>query len=291
MPVLKNKTQKNFTIVSNEFFHDHDLSMKDRGVLCTLCSLPDGWDFSISGLSAISHDGQSAIRASIHRLEHLGYLKRKFTRDENGKYITEIEVFMARQAVCDFPPRQTRDGKSDADNPPPKNRRGLSAAENLPQYNNHIKTDIKNPNKVSINQSTNGSSIDRQMDVEAYKQLIAKNIKLKNLLDVATRHGETEVTLVNEIYDTICDMVCYQRDTVTIKGTSYPWDTVKSRFLKLNNEHIADLLNRLVDADLKIKNMQNYLISALYTASLVGTLDSEASLHDDYLKHLRGKPY
>jgi hypothetical protein len=193
--------------------------------------------------------------------------------------------------VCDFPPREIRHGKSATENPSRKNRRGLSAADNRTEYNNQIQTDINNPNTVSISQSPNGSSSDRQTDVEAYKQLVAKNIKLNNLLDVATRHGDTEVTLVNEIYDTICDMVCYQRDTVNIKGTSYPWDTVKSHFLKLNYEHIADLLNRLVDADLKIKNMHNYLISALYTASLVGTLDAEASLHDDYLKHLRGKPY
>lgn len=53
MAVLKNKTQKNFTIISNNVLRDKELSMKDRGVLCTICSLPDEWKFSISGLMDI----------------------------------------------------------------------------------------------------------------------------------------------------------------------------------------------------------------------------------------------
>lgn len=86
-------------------------------------------------------------------------------------------------------------------------------------------------------------------------------------------------------------MVCYPRDHVTIKDTKYPWNTVKSQFLKLRYQHICDVLNRIVDAELGIKNMSAYLISTLYTASLVGAIEAEASLHDDYLKHLRGNPY
>lgn len=69
MAVLKNKTQKNFTIISNNVLRDKELSMKDRGVLCTICSLPDEWKFSISGLSAIVPDGVDAIRKSIFNLE------------------------------------------------------------------------------------------------------------------------------------------------------------------------------------------------------------------------------
>lgn len=97
--------------------------------------------------------------------------------------------------------------------------------------------------------------------------------------------------MVHEIYDVICDMVCYPRDKVLVKGTFYPWEEVKSRFLKLRYEHIADILNRLIDATLEIKNMSSYLISTLYIESLVGTLDIQARLHDNYTKFLRGKPY
>ncbi len=56
MTVFKNHTQKNFTIISNTILKDHELNIKDRGVLCTLISLPDNWDFSIEGLLKIVPD-------------------------------------------------------------------------------------------------------------------------------------------------------------------------------------------------------------------------------------------
>ena len=97
--------------------------------------------------------------------------------------------------------------------------------------------------------------------------------------------------MVGEIYETICDMVCNPRDNVKIKNTDYPWTVVKSQYLKLNYQHIANILNRIVGADLKIKNMNAYFISTLYTESMSGVLAEEAELHDDYLKYLRGQPY
>lgn len=77
---MKNKTQKNFTMISNSVLRDKDLSMKDRGVLCTICSLPDGWEFSIAGLSSIVPDGVDAIRKSIFNLEELEDERKKRTR-------------------------------------------------------------------------------------------------------------------------------------------------------------------------------------------------------------------
>lgn len=293
MTVLKNRTQKNFTMISNNVLRDMELSMKDRGVLCTIYSLPDGWEFSIAGLSAIVPDGVDAIRTSIFNLEKLGYMERTKTRDKTGKYVTEIEVFTEKKTVRDFPSRQTRHGKPVTDNPSWKTRDGLSVTENATQYNtDNIILDIKKENIKSINQShTELSQIDREMEEQYYKQLVSDNIKLEWLLETAKRNGEREVLMVQEIYDVICDMVCYPRKPVVIKDTTYPWTTVKSQFLKLRYQHIRDILNRIVDAELRIKNMSAYLISTLYTASLVGSIEAEASLHDDYLKHLRGNPY
>lgn len=129
------------------------------------------------------------------------------------------------------------------------------------------------------------------MDEDNCRDTISENIKMDWLLETATQHGEAEIRMVHEIYDVICDMVCYPRNYVEIKGTRYPWEVVKSQFLKLRYQHVADVLNRIVDADLGIKNMSAYLISTLYTQSLVGTLELEAGIHDDYLKFNRGKPY
>lgn len=293
MAVLKNKTQNNFTMISNNVLRDKDLSMKDRGVLCTICSLPDGWEFSIAGLSSIVPDGVDAIRKSIFNLEKFGYMERTKTRSKGGKYVSEIEVFAEKRTVRDFPSRNNHHGETVTGEPPRSNHHGTSVTGNPTQYNtDNIKLNIKTDNAKSINLSSEEKNLmDGEMEVQNYKELIADNIKLDWLLEVAERNGDHEVAMVHEIYDVICDMVCYPRVHVVIKDTTYPWATVKSQFLKLRYQHIGDILNRIVDAELGIKNMSAYLISTLYNASIVGHIEAEASLHDDYLKYLRGKPY
>ena len=128
-------------------------------------------------------------------------------------------------------------------------------------------------------------------NTQTYRKLIADNISLDYLLDSARRHSPAEVEMVNEIYDTICDMVCFPRETVIIKKAARPWEVVKSQFLKLKYDHVANVLNRIIDQDLHIRNMKDYLVTTLYEESMSGTLSLEASLHDAELKILRGQPY
>ena len=128
-------------------------------------------------------------------------------------------------------------------------------------------------------------------DTVLYRKIIADNIRLDLLLDTAGRHSPSETEMVTEIYDTICDMVCFPRETVWIKKAARPWEAVKSQFLKLKYDHVANVLNRIIDQDLHIRNMKAYLVTTLYEESMSGTLGLEASLHDDGLKMLRGQPY
>ena len=280
-------------MISNSVLRDRNLSMKDRGVFCTLCSLPDGWEFSIAGLSAIVPDGKDAIRASLDNLENLGYMHRLKKRAKDGKYVSEIEVFASgkRKATAELPSRENRHGQSDTEKPSRVDRYGDAVTANPTEYNtDNYKNEIKNDNDKSINPSEDIFLTERENDEESMRKIIAENIKLGWLLESAGK-DPNEVGMVNEIYDVICDMVCYPRKEVVIKDTRYPWKTVRERFLKLNYDNIADVLNRIIDKDLEIKNMSNYLISTLYSANLVGTLESQANLHDDYLKFLRGQPY
>lgn len=143
---------------------------------------------------------------------------------------------------------------------------------------------------LSINQETN-REIDGVTDFESYKKIITENIELDILYEMAKRKGEREVAMVTEIFETICDMVTIPRDKVVIKQTEYPWSVVKSQFLKLKRVHVANILNRIVDADLGVKNMASYLVSSLYTESISGTIREQAELHNEYLKYLRGNPY
>jgi predicted transcriptional regulator len=99
MPIFRNNTQKQYTNIDNAIFSNRELKLKDRGILTTLLSLPDNWDFSVQGLYKILPDGKSAIEASLKRIEKQGYLTRRVIRDENGRYSDyEWEIHETPQA-------------------------------------------------------------------------------------------------------------------------------------------------------------------------------------------------
>ena len=215
MPVLVNKTQKNFTMISNSILRDKELCLKDRGLLCTLCSLPDKWNFSIAGLCAIVPDGKESITNSLKRLEQLGYLIRTTHRDPTGKFVTEIEVFAERRAFADLPERETGHGAAVTDSPERINRFGSADAEKQAEYKtDHEKRKEKKDHITSINpdeESPCDRGMDTDLQITGYKELIAENIHLDWLEEIAAEKGETESKMVHEIYDVICDIPCNAR--------------------------------------------------------------------------------
>lgn len=84
MAFLRKEHKENYTCISNDVFRS-DLSLKARGMLCTMLSLPDDWEFSENGLQAILKDGQTSIRSAIKELEAAGFLSRTRERDESGR--------------------------------------------------------------------------------------------------------------------------------------------------------------------------------------------------------------
>lgn len=86
MAVLRNPNHGKFTVVDNFALRDQNLSLKARGLLVTMLSLPDNWEFSENGLCTIfKKDGQASIRSGLKELEENGYLIRQRTRDDRGR--------------------------------------------------------------------------------------------------------------------------------------------------------------------------------------------------------------
>ena len=96
MTFLRKEYKENYTCISNDVFRS-DLSLKARGMLCTMLSLPDDWEFSENGLQAILKDGQTSVRSAIKELESAGFLSRTRERDESGRMGRCVWI------VCDYP--------------------------------------------------------------------------------------------------------------------------------------------------------------------------------------------
>ena len=87
--VFRVERNKNFTVMSNHHFKNKDLSLKAKGLLSLMLSLPEDWNYNIRGLASLSRDGIDSVRSAIKELEHYMYVERNIIRNESG-YCTTI---------------------------------------------------------------------------------------------------------------------------------------------------------------------------------------------------------
>ena len=121
--------------------------------------------------------------------------------------------------------------------------KGFAPNYNNTNYNDQSHTDMSYPNP--INQSVGGvdgagtqgkaDTIDMMDETNAYMALIRDNLEYEHHMKYS-QYGDKE--MYEEIYETVCDVVCVKRRTIRINGEDYPYELVKSRFLKLNSSHV-----------------------------------------------------
>ena len=169
MAVLKNKTQGQYTMVSQRIMKDKSLSLTERGMLLTLLSLPDNWHLTIAGLSQILPDGKEKIAKTLNNLIEKGYVTREQNRGDKGQFnSTNLEVHET--------PVNSMDGDKDSDKESPKvstsspypenpytadRDTGNPYPENSPQSNTNISnTDISNNHRVCTSDTLTDSEYD-----------------------------------------------------------------------------------------------------------------------------------
>ncbi len=132
-----------------------------------------------------------------------------------------------------------------------------------------------------INQSTGkADAIDAIDETSAYTALIRGNLDYEHHMKYG-QHGDRE--MYEEIYETVCDVVCVKRKTIRINGEEYPYELVKSRFLKLNSSHVEYVMGCMRETFTKITNIRAYLITALYNApSTMSHYYQQEVQHDMY---------
>ena len=96
MAVFRVERNRGYTVMSNHHLRNKELSLKAKGLLSQMLSLPEDWDYTLAGLSLINKESIDAIRTAIWELEKAGYITRRQGRDERGK-MTAIEYTIYEQ--------------------------------------------------------------------------------------------------------------------------------------------------------------------------------------------------
>lgn len=101
MAVLRKRKKGNYTVIDNGIFKNREMSLKAKGLLCLMLSLPDDWEYSLEGLATLSHDGKDSVRSALSELEKLNHFKR-VQLNENGKF-TGVEYIISEEPMSEKP--------------------------------------------------------------------------------------------------------------------------------------------------------------------------------------------
>lgn len=158
-----------------------------------------------------------------------------------------------------------------------------------PNYNNTNYTDLSYTNPINLSyqgqeeageKDADNDVTDVMDDVNAYMEIIKKNIEYEHHM----KYGEWQDRgLYDELFEVICEIVCVKRETVKVNGEDYPYELVKSKFLKLNSSHLEYVIDRMRDTTTKITNIRAYMVTALYNApNTMNHYYQQAVQHDLY---------
>ena len=262
MAVFRIEKTRDYTVMSNHHLRNTGLSLKAKGLLSLMLSLPEDWDYTTKGLAKICKDGLDSICSAIKELEQHGYVKRKRVRNEKGQLKT-IEYTILEQPQTAIPEQE----KPKRENPVlDKPEQEKPILENPTQLNTNISnnkksnTDVLNTYPIKSYRNTaepkkaDGIGYD---EVKAYEDLIKENIEY----DVLSQKLKTDISMLDEIVDILTETVCSQKDSLTIAGDTYPVAIVKNKLLKLNSEHIEYVIDCIKSNTTDIRNIKKYLMS------------------------------
>ena len=277
MAVFRIEKTRDYTVMSNYHLRDMSLSLKAKGLLSLMLSLPENWDYTMKGLARICKDGIDSISGGIRELEAHGYLIRSRVRSANGQ-LGSIEYTILEQPKAPSPTQE----KPIRENPVQANPMlDAPIQENPAQLNKEESSNYPSKTDLSIAQGSSPipsspptprekSRIgqDRMQERESYREIILENIDY----DILTQDEKLDRDRLDELVELMVDTVCSNREMIRIAGDDYPAEVVKSRFLKIDSSHIEYVLDRMRENTTYVRNIKKYLLAALYNAPV--TMDS-----------------
>ena len=285
MAVFRVERNRGYTVMSNHHLRNRDLTLKAKGLLSQMLSLPDNWDYTLAGLSRINRESIDAIRTAVWELEKAGYITRRQGRDEKGK-MAAIEYTIYEQPQLENPilENPTTDNpmlenpmtdNPTLENPTQLNKDILSKEQSITDLSSTDSIPFHSLNPLPFAHGEAATPPERKRTeaksnsaVEIYREIIKDNIEYDHLI----QNCKIDKDRLDEIVDLMLETVCTARKTIRIAGDDYPAELVKSKFLKLNSSHIEFVLDCMRENTTKVRNIKQYLKAVLFNAP--STIDS-----------------
>ena len=272
MSVFRVEKNKGYTVMSNHHLRNHALSLKAKGLLSQMLLLPDDWDYTLQGLAQINKESIDAIREAVRELERAGYIKRSRERDERGCLRGTIYTIYEQPQTQPEPEKPAQAVPALVQPTLEKPMLDSPALENPTQLNTKRKNKERQNTDPSITDSipfpsgfpeTSTQKRTEAKDAfESYRKLILENIDY----DILAGDPHVDREQLDEITQLVQETVCSTRDRIRVGGNDYPAEIVRAKMLKLTGEHIHFVMDCLRKNTTQIRNIRQYLLTALFHA-------------------------
>ena len=272
MSVFRVEKNKGYTVMSNHHLRNHTLSLKAKGLLSQMLSLPEDWDYTLKGLAQINRESIDAIREAVRELERAGYIKRSRERDARGCLRGTIYTIYEQPQTQPEPEKPAQAVPALVQPTLEKPMLDSPALENPTQLNTKRKNKERQNTDPSITDSipfpsgfpeTSTQKRTEAKDAfESYRKLILENIDY----DILAGDPHVDREQLDEITQLVQETVCSTRDRIRVGGNDYPAEIVRAKMLKLTGEHIHFVMDCLRKNTTQIRNIRQYLLTALFHA-------------------------
>ena len=280
MAVFRIDKTKDYTVMANHHLRNKSLSLKAKGLLSLMLSLPDDWDYTTKGLATICKDGVDCICSTVRELETAGYIQRRRIRDGHGR-LTVIEYTILEQPAKPEPSPKR-------ENPVLENPVLEKPEQAEPEQEKPVallNTKKSKTQKQNTDRSNTHSFLPSDMPAEGgqtdgreLREELQEQIEYDYIVTSANR------AQVDELVEIMLEIAMNRSRTVKIgRDAEYPTAYVRERFRKLRREHIEKVLEGIRENTTRVYNTRAYLLSALFNA--VSTIDNHYAMlvnHDFY---------
>lgn len=281
MAVFRVEKTRDYTVMANHHLRNTELSLKAKGLLSLMLSLPEEWDYTTKGLSRICKDGVDSICAGVRELEEHGYVVRERIRNPNGQ-LGAIEYTILEQPRTLEPARENPVQANPVLDYPVL---GKPEQENPAQLNTY-RTNKDESNTLSINpypiKSYPVNPITDQMGMDGmdvYRKIVKGNIEY----DIMKDNFPYDHERLDEIVELMAETLASKKATFCIAGDTYPASTVKFKLLRINSLHIQYVFECLDKNTTEVRNIKKYLLATLFNApSTMGSYYKAQVNHDMY---------
>jgi len=267
MAVFRVERTRDYTVMCNHHLKDSSLSLKAKGLLSMMLSLPDEWNYSTRGLAAICKEGVDAIGKALKELEQAGYIVRRQLRGAGGR-ICDTEYTIYEQ------PRPPDTALPDTENP----YLDIPDMEE-PDTDNpaQLNTKKSNTKQSNTNLSSTHSFFLSAQEPDGLTDGLDKKAEIREQVEYDILCQQYDRMQLDELVEIMLEVSMNRSPTIRIgRDAEYPTGFVQQRFEKITSMHIEKVMDGIRENTTRVWNTKAYLMAALFNS--VSTIDNHYAM-------------